>query len=579
ALGVRRSVGDLLSRELDIPELQELDTSALSTSGLRPLRSSPGFVMGLGSVLTTDNPRERIGLTLHRFFERALADITDCEISLADTSSFDHHHHNTQIDQSPLTPASPYPHLSPEFPPQLYSRRDSKLSKDILQRIKEVLQSKMDCGSDILLSSIRESVCYVKVRSSDRFLLVFLPAYPVKANQTAPLTLVNDGSEKARLGQKMTDDDKAKVRYLSVTVMDCKRPSARTSSSEWKSNTFSFDDGFYNPTSTISELRQDPPLSWKLMVPHDAGGPGDEFPDGTILIQGGSGASSVADPANDSHAHGDDEKGGWMLSVSNSKKSRWEASGDPKAGPSDYSFNFLHNVTAAYSAALCRTMYSTLLQFVGIDGGDLDRALLPCVETSIDIDLTDYLNIMTLKRKALGRRDLRRDSRAVQYLFRSVIRRLFEPVSGLIGETRNLYFFRGSKKMERIGNNESQDDSSESRVNELIRILEWSETPLFIKTDCSFKKANLGQSESTYLPILDLPASYRFSGELALAFSDAPNAQPDSSDSEIDDLYSLDFTPHIIGTSLSPLESVDGTVATLHIKCLTLPRNSDSKDE
>jgi hypothetical protein len=170
----------------------------------------------------------------------------------------------------------------------------------------------------------------------------------------------------------------------------------------------------------------------------------------------------------------------------------------------------------------------------------------------------------------------------VQQQFRSIIRRFFEPVSKLINETRNIYFHRHQGS-----HTKSLDESNffeyggDSKVKELIRILEVSDTPLFIKTDCSFKKLNLGHAESTYLPILDLPSSYRFYGELTVELKEGPISTAESSDSEVDDPFALDFTPHIIGTDGSPIESMDGTVATLHILCLSLPRarGADGEDE
>jgi hypothetical protein len=394
-LGTRKSI--------DIFTDTNSNVGTKTESGLQPLKSSPGFVLRLASVIRTDSPKERIGLTLHRFFERALSSITDCEISLSSSTSFD----AFPSGRSPMTPTTPMFPTSRNLYDIPTLKPIENVGHDVLQTIKEILEGKMDCGSDILLSGIKESVCYVKIRTSDRFLLVFLPAYPSKPDQTSPIVLFPDDSDKRRLGTKMTVEDRSKVRYLTVTVMECRRPTPKSPSSEWRARTFAFDEGYFNIVSNKLDDAAVDELSWKLMFAHDAGKPDDEIPDGSVLIQGGFGLSATSDNSFNTRVKDEDAVGGWMVSGTTSKKSRWESSGDPKAGPSDFALNFLVDVTEAYEAALCRTIYSTFLQGVQVESADLDRALKVCVETSIDLDLTGYLNIQTLKRKHLGSRGLR----------------------------------------------------------------------------------------------------------------------------------------------------------------------------
>jgi hypothetical protein len=80
----------------------------------------------------------------------------------------------------------------------------------------------------------------------------------------------------------------------------------------------------------------------------------------------------------------------------------WELSGDAKAGPSDFAFNLLVDVTEASEAAICRAIHSTFFQGVQVQSAESDCALKACVETLIDLDSTGYLNIHSLKRKHLG---------------------------------------------------------------------------------------------------------------------------------------------------------------------------------
>jgi hypothetical protein len=73
------------------------------------------------------------------------------------------------------------------------------------------------------------------------------------------------------------------------------------------------------------------------------------------------------------------------------------------------------------------------------------------------------------------------------------------------------------------------------------------------------------------LPVIKLPTSYRFCG-LDVLRGSGINDGSDSNDEDLNNPTILDFAPHQIGTDDNPLESADGTVAILHLVCLTLPK-------
>ena len=159
----------------------------------------------------------------------------------------------------------------------------------------------------------------------------------------------------------------------------------------------------------------------------------------------------------------------------------------------------------------------------------------------------------------------RMENNGIRSQFRAIMRKCFEPVSKLTDEHRNIYYYRPEPSR----SFQSSNNSPYRGNSDIVKLLEVANTPLFIRMECTFRKTNLHQTEHTHLPILNIPTSYIFSSTTTV--DDDENRAIDEESDDDKDLSALDFTPHIIGTDQSPIESLDGTVATLHLVCLTTP--------
>jgi len=121
----------------------------------------------------------------------------------------------------------------------------------------------------------------------------------------------------------------------------------------------------------------------------------------------------------------------------------------------------------------------------------------------------------------------------------------------------------------------------------LADVFTFAETPLFIKLECTFKKPppppTIGITrEETQQEIQTDETNSTFStakmySEYQATYVRFPVSDlPTSYECTIHDKY-YDFSPDAIGTSNSPVESADGTSATLHMTCLTLPSIDEHK--
>ena len=171
----------------------------------------------------------------------------------------------------------------------------------------------------------------------------------------------------------------------------------------------------------------------------------------------------------------------------------------------------------------------------------------------------------------------------MQTRFRSILEEHFEPVSNLVDEDRNLnvYYYRPSFCRAGAG-----AQSGSLTADYLLRILDCADAPLFIRTECSFRKSNVYDVEHTQIPVVGLPGGYSVSREKgaggwrrASGFNGVDGQQPGKDGKENEgagENVEVDFTPSGVGTESNPIESVDGTRAILHIICMTVPKDGAS---
>ena len=107
-----------------------------------------------------------------------------------------------------------------------------------------------------------------------------------------------------------------------------------------------------------------------------------------------------------------------------------------------------------------------------------------------------------------------------------------------------------------------------------LDIFNYAENPLFLRLECTFRKPTVledidyAHRNSTGV-FEDIDHMHRPKESNFVRFP--VSSLPTSYSCTLDDKF-YDFSPESIGTKASPVESSDGTTATLHLICLTLPR-------
>ncbi|KAJ3333523.1 KICSTOR complex protein szt2, partial [Blyttiomyces sp. JEL0837] len=467
-------------------------------------------------ILSTLAARERVGMTLHYYFEKALEVITDGQIPTGPINlplALIHvqNERGDLVNNHYGRPATGIPSLKVEH-------------SSILETIRDILEKKTAFGVDCLISTIRFSSCYVKVIDHDRFHLVFVPRYPSIDKDAGAKS--HDLSKKRRIafGVNMSAEERSRIRYLGVTIIQCERLENKAHS------------------GSSSSENADDSMKWRLMVEPNAGEIGDEIASGSVVIEGISSSGGTADKSDTA-----------LLASDLTASKSWKADVDGSHMSATWS-----SVSLAYSSALSKTIYFSFLQGLKVETAVLERVISSCMETTLDIDISNYLNVLTLKNRHLSQSEIRYHHVEIQQQFSFILSQAFESVSHYASEPHPIYFFRN--KSETSGQDGAKPPMTE---NERVSLdLDQADTPLFLRTECSFRKVKLSHAEHTHLPIKSLPTSYKVSSE---------GSPTGDLNADADEFSSLDFTPHLIGSKENPIESEDGTLAILHLACLTLP--------
>ncbi|KAJ3297928.1 KICSTOR complex protein szt2 [Borealophlyctis nickersoniae] len=514
-----------------VPSLTQTDLVANSA----PV-STPGHLLGMEAVFMARTRRERTHMILHRFFDRALGLLADGEIHASNISELNVHDED----------------------------------RDLLDIVRKAVESQFENGKEFLTGHIADSRCFVKIRNPQSFMLVFLPTYPILS------TLARQHSGTSVLSDAPADENGAGAtifRYIAVTVVECTRPTI------YPSEPLSSLAAFAEPDDASESDSAAPGMEDGIRISVvNAPGAGDSVPfsDGSVIIEGGTKKSTDMNGP---------RRGEDSFSAANRKGTRYL---------SEYAQQFLTNLSTGFASAFAKCVYASLLQGQCVTAADFDYAIGACKESSIDIDITGYLNVRALLRQ----KSETWDQTDVQHRFREALAKRFDSVSTYIGEERNVYFYRPTVAHSLPSSQPPTASTSDTvgpkapptpiagpipatpivaalgqQLEALARLLECSDSPLLVRTECSFRKPNLSDAEHTQIPILALPESYQLPGTAAGNPSPRSSVTPTSGSPEsqgLDD--NMDFAPRGIGTDRSPIESSDGTRAILHIICLTLPR-------
>ncbi|KAJ3234968.1 KICSTOR complex protein szt2 [Chytriomyces hyalinus] len=404
------------------------------------------------------SPQALIRVLLLKFFQNAMGFVTDSEIAFPQTYS--------AARRSGRANSAIHDSLGNVVPDTI-----KELDFNTLEQLKELVSITFE--NQVLMSRLDECVCFVKVRSPEQFVLVFLPR---------------------------AASDSFHGSHLSITLLECSRARVHdTMSGKERLSSLGFDH--------CKDDNSEGHIKWSVKMKNL-----NEAANGSILVQ-----SEFTH-----HSRTSEKEMGFEVN------------------PNEYIDLFVSTVSDAYAIAHCKSVYAALVQSVGVSLQDVEKALFNCFEKTIDIDLTPYLNALTLTYQRMHSSRSRAERNRIVNSFQHIMNNKFRQLLTYAGN-ENCYYY-------------NPDDSDEGPTQ--MRI-ESADTPLFLKTEVIFKKVVGSQVETAVVPMTALPTSYW------VPVTEVEERHCEGS-------AAIDFRPLSIGNPGNPLASNDGTVATLRISCLSL---------
>ncbi|KAF9955770.1 hypothetical protein BGZ72_003419 [Mortierella alpina] len=240
-----------------------------------------------------------------------------------------------------------------------------------------------------------------------------------------------------------------------------------------------------------------------------------------------------------------------------------------RARVQESTLQLIRSISQAYSHSFTKAIYASLIEGHLVDKTDLKKASQICSRTTVDINITGFLNTLEQGRRGGTLSD---ESSELRTRFLSVLKHSFElaPVPG----SEQTYFYRPllrrsgpklakprtRKRSPSVSRSGSIDADMEDALSEVV---DSAERPMFLHLECSFQKPmtqaaeleRLNLKSSVTFPVTELPLSYSYREE--------------GSREE-------DYAPSSIGIEARPVDSADGTVAILHLVISTLPTLEES---
>ncbi|CAG8453507.1 6017_t:CDS:10 [Cetraspora pellucida] len=227
----------------------------------------------------------------------------------------------------------------------------------------------------------------------------------------------------------------------------------------------------------------------------------------------------------------------------------------------------IFNITKLYARGFIKSIYASVLQKHKITENDFRKAIDSCVNFHVDIDITGYVNAHVQASRQGSDSD---DANDISQKFVAVLGHYFEPVAFADGELENCYYYYRPPFKKSSNPSIDAHEYIADIPEGFLETFSCAEDPLFIRLECILRKP------AKPIPKTENINSNHIGSDVDKIESDKfvqfPTSSLPTSYSRIIDEKLYDFSPESIGTDASPVESSDGTTATLRLICLTLPQ-------
>ncbi|KAI8639359.1 hypothetical protein BD408DRAFT_350065 [Parasitella parasitica] len=186
----------------------------------------------------------------------------------------------------------------------------------------------------------------------------------------------------------------------------------------------------------------------------------------------------------------------------------------PQAQLTDRVLRVAQDVARFYSRSFLKSFYTCLMRGFMVDDDDLGKALEVCNESTMEVDITEFVNTMCMQKHELIESDTQEYE--IQEKFNTIFHKYFELVRTKDGSISNLFYYKPPFRRSNENDIWQEKTPQDDKISFLVDLVAYSRAPLLIRLNATYKtmSSNEGDINSCsyteiVVPVTSLPMSYR----------------------------------------------------------------------
>ncbi|EIE82896.1 hypothetical protein RO3G_07601 [Rhizopus delemar RA 99-880] len=181
---------------------------------------------------------------------------------------------------------------------------------------------------------------------------------------------------------------------------------------------------------------------------------------------------------------------------------------------SERTLRVAQDIVKHYSKSFFNSFYASLVRGFTASDDDLSKVLEVCHESNMELDLTEFMNMMAMQKEEYI--SLSRDVQVAesQGKFNAIFNQYFSLVHTKSGKQTNLFYYKPSFSRYNVANMQLDDASENSKISFIINLATHSRSPLLVKLLCAYKNVpdnknpKAKRTPETVVPVNTLPTLY-----------------------------------------------------------------------
>ncbi|KAL9552740.1 hypothetical protein MBANPS3_003625 [Mucor bainieri] len=152
------------------------------------------------------------------------------------------------------------------------------------------------------------------------------------------------------------------------------------------------------------------------------------------------------------------------------------------------------DVARFYSRSFLKSFYTCLMRGFMVDDDDLAKVLEVCNESTMEIDMTEFVNTMCMQKHELIESDVQEYE--IQEKFNAIFHQYFEPVQTKKGSISNLFYYKPPFNRTNQRDPRQEHMSPDDKIAFIVDLVAHARAPLLIRLNAAYKTTTLPDTVS-----------------------------------------------------------------------------------